>query len=94
MRLLGCFLQVRLGGGGQNGCCRLAEEPHQPLDILRSRCQEELLPDELESAQAQAAQPDLILQFGEQGFRLLSLPLCFGELCVLANLTCPLLSFM
>ena len=39
--------------------------------------------DELQSAQAQAAQSYLILQFREQGFHLLSLPLCVGELwCV------------
>jgi len=39
-----------------------------------------LLSHELQSAQAQATQPDLILQFREQGFQLLSLPLCLGEL--------------
>jgi len=40
------YLSVRLSGGGQNGWCRLVEEPHQPLDILRSRCPEELLTHE------------------------------------------------
>jgi len=37
----------------------LGEEAHQALDILCSRRQEELLPHELQSAQAQAAQPTL-----------------------------------
>src|ERR1035437_1714150 len=59
---------------------RLAEEPHQSLDVLRGRRQEELLTHELQSPQAQAAQSDLMLQFREQGFHLLPLPLCFGEL--------------
>src|SRR5215471_1168605 len=54
-----------LGGNFQNGSCRLAEEPHQALEVLRSRGQEELFPHELESPQAQTTQADLILQFGE-----------------------------
>jgi hypothetical protein len=46
-------------------------------------CQEELLPQELQSAQAQATQSDLILEFRKQGFHLLSFPLCLRELwCV------------
>ena len=36
-------------------CCWLAEEAHQSLDVLRSRCQEELLADEFHPTQAQAA---------------------------------------
>src|SRR4029077_21103004 len=64
----------------QNWYWRLAEEAHEPLDILSYRCQEELLAHEPESPQTQAPQSDLILQFREQGFHLLSLPLCFGEL--------------
>jgi hypothetical protein len=44
----------------------LAEEPHESLDVLSRRCREELLPHELQSAQAQAAQSDLILEFCEQ----------------------------
>ena len=35
--------RVRLSGGGQSRRCRLAEEPHSPLDVLGRRCQEELL---------------------------------------------------
>ncbi|MGB7643105.1 MAG: hypothetical protein WBL82_17585, partial [Terriglobales bacterium] len=63
-----------------SGCCRLTEEAHQSLDVLSYRGQEELLAHEPESPQTQAPQSDLILQFREQGFHLLSLPLCFGEL--------------
>jgi len=40
----------------------LAEEAHQSLDVLGNRSEEELLPHELQSAQAQAAQTDLILE--------------------------------
>jgi hypothetical protein len=58
----------------------LTEEAHQSLDVLSYRCQEELLAHESKSPQAQAPQSYLILQFREQGFHLLSLPLCFGEL--------------
>ena len=76
----GFLVSVRLNGGRQNRCCRLTEEAHQSLDVLRRCCQEELLAYELESPQTQAPQSDLILQFCEQGFHLLSLPLCFGEL--------------
>jgi hypothetical protein len=47
---------------------------------LRRRCQEELLAHELQSSQAYTAQSDLILQFGEQGFYFLPLPLCLGKL--------------
>src|SRR5437660_1604420 len=76
----GFLVSVRLSCGGQNRCCRPTEEAHQSLDVLSYRCQEELLAHEPESPQSQAPQSDLILQFGEQGFHLLSLPLCFGEL--------------
>src|SRR5947209_8841319 len=76
----GFLVSVRLSGGRQNRCCRLTEKAHQSLDVLSDRCQEELLAHEPESPQSQAPQSDLILQFGEQGFHLLSLPLCFGEL--------------
>ena len=55
------FLSPQLSGSCHGGCCWLAEEPHQSLDVLRHRCQEELLPHELQPPQAQAAQPDLIL---------------------------------
>ena len=41
-----------LGGDSLSRGYRLAEEPHQSLDVLRSRCQEELLPDELHASQA------------------------------------------
>jgi hypothetical protein len=58
----------------------LAEEPYQSLDVLSYCGQEELLPHELQPAQAQATQPDLILQFREQRFYFLSLPLGLGKL--------------
>jgi hypothetical protein len=41
-----------LGGDSLSMGHRLAEEPHQSLDVLRSRCQEELLADELQASQA------------------------------------------
>jgi len=78
--VVGFLVSVRLSGSLQNRCCRLTEEAHQSLDVLSYRCQEELLAHEPESPQTQAPQSDLILQFREQGFHLLSLPLCFGEL--------------
>src|ERR1700737_806200 len=74
------FLSPQLSGSFHSRCCRLAEEPHYPLDVLGHGCQEELLPHELQSAQAQATQSDLILEFREQGFHLFSFPLCLGEL--------------
>src|SRR5437879_13642248 len=43
------------------------------------RCQEELLANKLHSTQAQATKSDLILEFCEQRFHLLSLPLCVRE---------------
>jgi hypothetical protein len=43
----------------------LAEEADQPLDVLRSRRQEELLANKLHPAQPQAAESDLILEFRE-----------------------------
>jgi hypothetical protein len=39
-----------------------------------------LLPHELQSPQAQAPQPDLILEFREQAVHLLSLSLCVGKM--------------
>ena len=56
----------------QRRFCSLAEEADQSLDVLRSRCHEELLANELHSTQAQATQSDLILQFREQRFHLFS----------------------
>jgi hypothetical protein len=75
-----CSIPLQLSGSFRSRCYRSAEEPHQSFDVLGHRCQEELLPHELQSAQTQMPQSDLILQFREQGFHLLSLPLCFGEL--------------
>jgi hypothetical protein len=85
------FLSLfQLRGSFDRGCCRLAEEAHQSLDVL-SRCSKpELLPHELQSAQAQATQPDLILEFREQRFHLLSLSLRLRELGRLRQLPCAL----
>ena len=77
---LSVFFSPQLRGSFDSKCCRSAEEAHQSLDVLRHRCQEELLPYELQSAQAQATQSDLILEFREQGFHLFSFPLCLGKL--------------
>ena len=71
---------LRLSGGRQDQCSRLTEEAQQSLDVLSRRSQEELLAHKLQSPQTQASQSDLILQFREQSFHLLSLPLCFSEL--------------
>ena len=60
-RLFSFFLQ--LDGSWQN---RLTEEPQQSLEILCRCCQEELLAHELQSPQAQATQPDLVLQFRDK----------------------------
>ena len=64
----------------------MAEEPHQAFEVLRSCGHEELLPHKLQSPQAQATQPDLIFQFSEQCFHLLSLPLGMRELWRLRQL--------
>jgi hypothetical protein len=53
----------------------LVEEADQALDVLGGRGQEELLTNELHSTQTHATQSDLILQFREQCFYLLSLAL-------------------
>src|ERR1039457_4872754 len=77
------FVSPPLSGSFHSRGYRLAEDPHSPLDVLGHGRQEELLPHELQSAQAQATQSDLILQFREQGFHLLSFPLCLRKLwCV------------
>jgi hypothetical protein len=46
------FLSPQLSGSFHGGYCRLAEEPHQPLDVLGHGRQQELLAHELQSAQA------------------------------------------
>ena len=76
----GFLVSVPLSGDRPNRRCRLTEEPHQSLDVLSYRCEEELLAHEPDSPQTQAPQSDLIFQFCEQGFHLFSLPLCRGEL--------------
>jgi hypothetical protein len=68
------FFSPQLRSSFHSGSCRLTEEPHESFDVLSRRCQEELLAHELQSAQAQGMQSDLVLQFREQGFHLLSLP--------------------
>jgi hypothetical protein len=65
------FLLTQLSGSFESGCCRLAEEPHESLDVLGHRCQEELLTHKLQSPQSHATQTDLILEFREQSFHLL-----------------------
>ena len=57
----------------------LAEEADQPLDVLRSPRQEELLANELHSAQAQARESDLILEFCEECLYLSPFPLGVRE---------------
>ena len=74
------FFSVRLSAGWLNRRYRLVEEAYQALDVLCRCGQEELLAHEPQSPQTQAPQSDLILQFREQGFHLLSLPLGCSEL--------------
>ena len=88
--MAGFFVSVRLSGGRQNRCSRLTEEARQSLDVLSGRCQEELLAHELQSAQAQAAQSNLILEFREQGFHLFPFPLCLRKLGRVRQLPRPL----
>ena len=57
------FLSPQLSASFHSRCCLLAEEPHEPLNVLGRRCEEELLANELQSPQAQATQSDLILEF-------------------------------
>jgi hypothetical protein len=41
------FLSPQLSGSFHSRCCRLVEEPHQSLEVLGRRCEEELLTNEL-----------------------------------------------
>ena len=59
--------EYELSGHGERWPVPLAEEADQPFDVLCRFRQEELLPNELHSPQAQATQSDLILQFRELG---------------------------
>jgi hypothetical protein len=52
-----------------------AQEPHQPFEILDSGGQVELLAHELHPAQTQAAQSDLVLEFGKQRLHFSTSPL-------------------
>ena len=44
------FFFCQLSGSSDSGGCWLAEEPHQSLEVLGRRCEEELLPNELNPA--------------------------------------------
>jgi len=57
----------------------LHQEADQSPDVLRSRCQEELLTNKLQPPQAQATHSHAMLQFREQCFYLLSRPLGASE---------------
>ena len=69
----------KLSRHGERWPWHLAEEADQPLDVLRSRRQEELLANKLHPAQPQAAESDLILEFREERLHLSSFPLRVGE---------------
>ncbi len=87
--LLGCeclcrvfLLSVRLSGGWPNRCCRWGYSgPWRPGRTVLARTS---------ICEAQAAQPDLILELREQGFHLLPLPQCLGELWRVRQLPCAL----
>jgi hypothetical protein len=84
------LFSVWLRGSWQNRRGWVAEKAHESLDVLSRRCQEELLPHKLQSAQAQATQSDLILEFREQGFYFFPLPLCLRKLWRVGQFACPL----
>jgi len=44
------FFSPQLSGSFHSGGWRLAEEPHQSLEVLGRRCEEELLTNELHPA--------------------------------------------
>src|SRR5215467_2737801 len=67
-----------------------AKEPHQPFEILYGSRQVELFAHEPHPAQSPTTQPDLVLEFGEQRFHLLSLPLRLRELRRVCQLPYPL----
>ena len=48
---------VSPSGGCQTRWCRRSEKPHQSLEVLRRRCQEELLPNEFDSTWAKRRNP-------------------------------------
>jgi len=58
----------------------VAQEPDQPLDVLGSGCQEELLSHELQPTQTESTKADVALQFREERFDLFPLSLCVCEL--------------
>jgi hypothetical protein len=60
-------------GGDSQRCCWLAEEAHQSLDVLRSRCH-------FMRRKRRRRSADLILQFREQSLDVL--PLCACSLAV------------
>jgi hypothetical protein len=57
----------------------LAQEAYQPLNMLRSSRQVELLANELQSSQTQATKSDLMLEFRKQSLQLVSLSLRIDE---------------
>jgi len=63
----------------QRGFCFIVKEADESSEVLGSRRQEELLADKLHPTQAQATGSDLILEFREQRFYLLPLPLRLGK---------------
>ena len=84
------FFPVQLSVRWKNARHRLAEEPHESLDVLGYGGQEELLADEPQSPQAQATQSNLILEFRKQGLNFLWLALCLGELGRAGEFACAL----
>ena len=67
-----------------------AEEAYQPFEILYRSRQVELFAHEPHPAQSQTTQSDLVLEFREQRFHFLSLPLRLRELRRVGQLPCPL----
>ena len=84
-----CFFMLRSSGCDLRGWLK-AKEPHQPFEILYGSRQVELFAHEPHPAQSQTTQSDLVLEFGEQRFHLLSLPSRLRELRRVGQLSCSL----
>ena len=84
-----CFFTLRSSSCDLRGWLT-AKEPHQSFEILYRSRHVELFAHEPHPAQSQTTQSDLVLEFREQRFHFLSLPLRLRELRRVGQLPCPL----
>src|SRR6202030_372449 len=82
----GFLVSVGLSGGRQNRGCWLTEEAHQSLVLPATAAREHCSRTHRSLRNRKTAKSDLILQFREQGFRVLPLPLWVGKLLVVNQL--------